>query len=62
MLFFDEASSLTSTDRSVDCGAEAIETLLTLVENNRDRPVVIAAGYPDLMCHFVASPGLDHAL
>lgn len=60
VLFIGEAYALTSMQSLDDFGPEAIETLLTLMEDNRGRLVVIAAGYPDLMRHFVASnPGLE---
>ncbi|MEO5632596.1 AAA family ATPase [Gaiella sp.] len=58
VLFIDEAYSLGGTS-SQDFGREAIETLLVRMENDRDRFVVIAAGYPVEMEAFLATnPGL----
>ncbi len=57
VLFIDEAYSL---DRDgADYGAEAIATLVKLMEDHRDELVVIVAGYPDEMEEFIKSnPGL----
>jgi AAA+ superfamily predicted ATPase len=58
VLFIDEAYSLTESDRG-GFGLEAIEALLTRMEDERGRLVVIAAGYPDKMRQFrQANPGL----
>jgi SpoVK/Ycf46/Vps4 family AAA+-type ATPase len=58
VLFIDEAYSLTQHDRG-GFGAEAVETLLKRMEDERGRFIVIAAGYPDLMTQFrQANPGL----
>jgi len=58
ILFIDEAYSLV-TPSERDLGAEAIEALLKFMEDNRDRVVVIVAGYPNEMRAFIGSnPGL----
>ena len=58
ILFIDEAYSLV-TDSEGDFGQEAINTLLKLMEDNRDNLVVIVAGYTEEMEDFINSnPGL----
>ena len=48
VLFIDEAYSLYSGSQN-DFGYEAISTLIKEMEDNRDKLVVIMAGYPDEM-------------
>ena len=58
VLFIDEAYSLVQGSNE-DFGAEAISTLLKRMEDNRDRLVVILAGYTNEMEDFINSnPGL----
>jgi hypothetical protein len=60
ILFVDEAYSLTSAGSSEDFGSEAIETLMTAMENRRGQFALIVAGYPREMAAFLASnPGLE---
>ncbi|WP_250285215.1 AAA family ATPase [Frankia sp. CiP1_Cm_nod2] len=57
VLFIDEAYRL--TEQAGGFGQEAIDALLTRMENDRDRLVVIVAGYPVRMTDFLGSnPGL----
>ena len=60
VLFIDEAYSLVQNGGRNDYGLEAIATLLKRMEDNRDRLVVILAGYSDRMEQFINSnPGLQ---
>jgi len=59
VLFIDEASALYQPDNSKDFGLEAIEILLQVMENERDKFVVILAGYQDRMdTFFDSNPGM----
>jgi len=60
VLFIDEAYYLYKPDNERDYGAEAIEILLQVMENQRDDLIIIFAGYKDRMDSFYASnPGLS---
>ncbi len=59
VLFIDEAYYLYKPENERDYGAESIEILLQVMENNRDDLVVILAGYRDKMDRFFQSnPGM----
>jgi len=59
VLFIDEAYYLYKPENERDYGAESIEILLQVMENNRDDLVVILAGYKDRMNNFFNSnPGM----
>ena len=60
VLFIDEAYYLYRDNDSKDYGQEAIEILLQVMENERDKLVVILAGYKDRMDTFFGSnPGMS---
>ena len=61
VLFIDEAYSLNNVgyDGGDAFGAEAVQALLKRAEDDRDRLVIVLAGYPDDMDRFLRSnPGL----
>ena len=60
VLFIDEAYALVPQNPSQDYGQEAISTLLKRMEDDRDKLVVIIAGYTNEMQRFIDSnPGLQ---
>lgn len=62
VLFIDEAYSLFRGEHhsNIDYGREAIDTLISEMENHRRDLVVIMAGYPDEMENLMkANPGLE---
>jgi probable Rubsico expression protein CbbX len=60
VLFIDEAYYLHRPDNERDYGVEAIEILLQVMENDRDKLVVVLAGYHDRMDDFFAmNPGMS---
>ena len=59
VLFIDEAYYLYRPENERDYGVEAIEILLQVMENERERLVVILAGYEDRMDDFFRlNPGM----
>ena len=60
VLFIDEAYYLYRIGDTLDYGQEAIDILLQVMENDRDKLVVILAGYKDRMDEFFSSnPGMS---
>src|SRR5829696_1918443 len=60
VLFIDEAYYLHRAENERDYGQEAIEILLQAMESDRDKLVVILAGYKDRMDEFFSSnPGMQ---
>jgi probable Rubsico expression protein CbbX len=60
VLFIDEAYYLYRPENERDYGVEAIEILLQVMENERERLVVILAGYKDRMDDFFRlNPGMS---
>ena len=58
VLFIDEAYSLAGGHAN-DYGHEAIQELLTFMENNRGKIAIVVAGYPEEMAKFMnMNPGL----
>ena len=60
VLFIDEAYYLFRAMDSRDYGQEAVDILLQVMENQRDKLVVILAGYRDRMdTFFTSNPGMN---
>ncbi len=60
VLFIDEAYTLYKENDPGDYGVEAIETLITAMEEYRDRLIIIFAGYVNEMNRFLqANPGIE---
>jgi probable Rubsico expression protein CbbX len=60
VLFIDEAYALYRSDDSRDYGQECVDILMQVMENDRDKLVVILAGYKDRMDNFFESnPGMS---
>ena len=60
VLFIDEAYYLHRPENERDYGVEAIEILLQVMENERDRIVIVLAGYKDRMdAFFRLNPGMS---
>ncbi len=60
VLFIDEAYYLYKQDNERDYGAESIEILLQVMENQRSDIVVVLAGYKDRMdTFFESNPGMQ---
>jgi probable Rubsico expression protein CbbX len=60
VLFIDEAYTLFRGEDSKDYGQECIDILMQVMENDRDKLVVIVAGYKDRMDRFFESnPGMS---
>jgi probable Rubsico expression protein CbbX len=60
VLFIDEAYTLYRAADSKDYGQECIDILMQVMENDRDKLVVVLAGYKDRMDHFFESnPGMS---
>jgi hypothetical protein len=60
VLFIDEAYSLVATEGDDPYGAEALQILLKRMEDDRDRLVVVLAGYPEPLRRMLESnPGLS---
>jgi ATP-dependent Zn protease len=55
ILFIDEAYALAKDDNDKDFGKEAIDSLVKMMEDNREDLVVIVAGYPTEMEKFLSS-------
>lgn len=55
VLFIDEAYQLSMENSPNDFGKQAIETLITELENKRDKFIVIFAGYTEDMLRFMHS-------